>query len=61
MPEKDLNLEENVDLADLSSISLDDESLEGIDLDAALDDSTGGESLDSTLDGNNIKLEAETQ
>ena len=61
MPEKDLNLEENVDLADLSSISLDDESLEGIDLDAALEDSTGGESLDSTLDGNNIKLEAETQ
>lgn len=62
MPEKDVNLEENVDLADLSAISLDDESLEGIDLDTALDDSNSGETVDSTLlDGNNIKLEAETQ
>lgn len=61
MSEKDLNLEENVDLADLSAISLDDESLEGVDLDAALDNSTEGETADSTLDGNNIKLEAETQ
>ncbi|MBR7037418.1 hypothetical protein IKI14_06335 [bacterium] len=62
MAEKDSNLEENVDLADLSAISLDDESLEDVDLEAALDDSNNGESKDSTLlDGNNIKLEAETQ
>jgi hypothetical protein len=31
MPEKDPNLEENVDVSDLSSISLDDESLSDID------------------------------
>ncbi len=68
MPEKDLNLEENVDLTDLSSISLDDESLDGVDLADVLEDTTTSEEVvepsvaeASTSGSNDLKFEEETQ
>ena len=57
MAEKDPNLEWNLDVSDLSSISLDDESLENLDIDGVLEnpesvgDSSSSENLNSqTLD-----------
>ena len=68
MPEKDLNLEENVDLTDLSSISLDDESLDGVDLADVLEDTTTSEEVvepsvtePSASGSNDLKFEEETQ
>ena len=63
MPEKDLNLEENVDLTDLSSISLDDESLDGVDLADVLEDTTTNEAVaePSASGSNDLKFEEETQ
>lgn len=57
MSEKDLNLEENLDVSDLSSISLDDDSLG--DIDDILDSETTSESTDTTSDssdGNSLNV-----
>jgi hypothetical protein len=48
MPEKDPNLEENVDVSELSSLSLDDETLNDID------EALGAESTDETVGTMNI-------
>lgn len=48
MSEKDLNLEWNVDIADLSSLGLDEEVLENIDVDDMLDNTTTLENKDET-------------
>ena len=59
MPEKDLNLEENVDVSDLSSISLDDESLN--DIDEILDSESKLESDTTNSDAENPSYEASDQ
>ena len=59
MPEKDLNLEENVDVSDLSSISLDDESLN--DIDEILDSESKFESDTTNSDAENPSYEASDQ
>jgi hypothetical protein len=48
MPEKDPNLEENVDVSELSSLSLDDETLNDID------EALGAESTDEAVGTMNI-------
>ena len=50
MSEKDLNLEWNVDIEDLSSLDLDGESLEGFDVDDVLDEPISSENDASTDD-----------
>jgi hypothetical protein len=59
MPEKDLNLEENVDVSDLSSISLDDESLN--DIDEILDSESKLENDTTNSDAENSNYDVSDQ
>lgn len=51
MSEKDLNLEWNVDIEDLSSLGLDEESLKNLDVDDVLDNTTPLEVKEGTTSG----------
>lgn len=53
MVEKDLSLEWNVDIEDLSSLDLDERSLENLDIDSVLDETSSSESGDNATSNNN--------
>ena len=60
MAEKDPNLDWNLDVSDLSSVSLDDESLN--DIDEILDSGTTSETTDTNVTGaGNLNLESGDQ
>lgn len=61
MPENDQNLGWNVDVSDLSSVWLDDASLENLDIDEVLENSESSETVNDNASADNPSTEASNQ
>ena len=61
MSKKDLNLEWNVDISDLSSLSLDEDSLENLDIDEVLEGENPTATENKPLDKLDLNTESQTE